>query len=102
VDIELGIDPEDLTSPWQAAVSSASAFTLGALLPLLAILLPPPAARIPVTVAAVLVALAITGWISARLGGANPGPAALRITIGGALAMAVTFAIGHFVGAAIA
>ena len=97
-EVELGIDPDDLTNPWQAALSSAVSFTLGALLPLLAILLPPPSVRIPVTVAAVLVALAITGFISARLGGAHPGRAALRVTLGGALAMAVTFAIGRIIG----
>ncbi|MCW2649159.1 MAG: vacuolar iron transporter family protein [Mycobacterium sp.] len=101
VEVELGIDPQDLTNPWQAALSSAVSFTLGALLPLLAILLSPAAVRIPVTVVAVLVALAITGWISAGLGGANPRRAALRVTIGGALAMAITFAIGHLVGGAV-
>jgi len=100
-EIELGINPDELTNPWQAALSSAVSFTLGALLPLLAILLAPPSTRIPVTVIAVLIALAITGWISSRLGGANPGRAALRVTIGGALAMAITFAIGHFVGGAV-
>jgi vacuolar iron transporter family protein len=101
VDVELGIDPKQLTSPWQAALSSALSFTLGAVLPLLAILLPPPSVRIPVTVVVVLIALGITGWISARLGGANPRRATLRVTIGGALAMAITFGIGHFVGAAV-
>jgi VIT1/CCC1 family predicted Fe2+/Mn2+ transporter len=44
IDIELGIDPDELTNPWHAAISSAIAFTVGALLPLLAILLPPPSA----------------------------------------------------------
>lgn len=82
--------------------SSAVSFTLGALLPVLAILLPPPSARIPVTVVAMLIALAITGWISARLGGADARRAALRVTCGGALAMAVTFGIGHLVGGAVA
>ncbi len=101
VELELGLRPHELTSPWQAAISSAISFTVGALLPLIAILLPPPAFRIPITVAATLVALAITGWISARLGGANPVRAVLRVTIGGALAMAVTFAIGHLVGAVV-
>ena len=101
VDAELGIDPQELTNPWQAALSSAVSFTVGALLPLLAILLPPAPARIPVTVASVLVALAITGWVSARLGGARPQRAALRVTIGGALAMAITFAIGHLIGHAV-
>lgn len=101
VDIELGINPQELTNPWQAAFSSAVSFTLGAVLPLLAILLPPPSARIAVTVVAVLLALAVTGWISARLGGANTGRAVLRVTAGGALAMVTTFVIGHFVGGAI-
>ena len=99
---ELGINPTELTNPWHAALSSAVSFILGALLPLLAILLPPPSARIPVTVVAVLIALTITGWVSARLGGANPGRAALRVTIGGAVAMAITFAIGHLAGGAVA
>ena len=98
---ELGINPKELTNPWQAAMSSAVSFTAGALLPLLAILLPPASLRIPVTVAAVLVALGITGWVSAHLGGADPRRAALRVTIGGALAMAITFAIGHLVGGAV-
>ena len=69
-EVELGIDPEDLTNPWTAAVSSAVSFTVGALLPLLAILLPPIGLRIPVTVVAVLASLTITGAVSARLGGA--------------------------------
>ncbi|MFQ6398608.1 VIT family protein [Nocardia sp. KC 131] len=92
---ELGLNPRELTSPWQAAISSAIAFTLGALLPLLAILLPPTTARIPVTFAAVLVALAVTGTVSARLGGGRRGRAVLRVVIGGALAMAITYGIGQ-------
>lgn len=98
---ELGIDPRELTNPWKAALSSAISFVFGALLPMLAILLPPAPLRIPVTVAAVLVALAITGWASARIGGADPRRAALRVTVGGAIAMAITFAIGHLVGTAV-
>ncbi len=101
VDIELGIDPEELTNPWQAAISSAIAFTVGAVLPMLAILLPPPSVRIPITFAGVLLALAVTGWLSARLGGANVRRAVQRVLIGGALAMAITFAIGHLVGGAV-
>nr|WP_239029357.1 VIT family protein [Pseudonocardia acidicola] len=98
VDIELGIDPDELTNPWHAAIASAIAFTLGALLPLIAILLPPVSARIPVTFAAVLVALALTGTISARLGGAGKRRAVRRVVLGGAVAMAVTFAVGQFIG----
>jgi VIT1/CCC1 family predicted Fe2+/Mn2+ transporter len=95
---ELGIDPDELTNPWHAAWASMSAFTLGALLPLLAILLPPAAARIWVTAAAVVLALAFTGWGSARLGRAPVRPAVLRNIAGGVLAMLVTYAIGALVG----
>ncbi|MEV6773550.1 VIT family protein [Nocardia sp. NPDC051030] len=101
VEAELGIDPDDLTNPWQAAISSAISFTLGALLPLLAILIASQPVRVPVTVVAVLVALAITGAAGAWLGGAAPTRAALRVVIGGALAMTVTFAVGHLVGTAL-
>ncbi|MBU3066768.1 VIT family protein [Nocardia sp. NEAU-G5] len=94
---ELGIDPTDLTNPRHAAFSSALSFTLGALLPLLAILTP-VALRIPVTTVAVLVALAITGAVGAKLGQAPVLRATVRVLVGGALAMAVTFGIGHLVG----
>lgn len=97
-EVELGIDPEELTNPWLAAASSALSFTVGALLPLLAILLPPSALRIPVTVVAVLVSLAITGVVSARLGGAVVRRAIARNVIGGGLALAITYAIGYLVG----
>ncbi|MGW0778407.1 VIT1/CCC1 transporter family protein [Streptomyces sp. NPDC002835] len=98
--VELGIDPDALTDPWQAAGASFLAFTAGALLPLLAIVLPPASARLYVTVGSVLVALAVTGWWSARLGAAPPRPAVLRNVSGGALAMAVTHAAGTALGAA--
>ncbi|MFE6926212.1 VIT family protein [Nocardia sp. NPDC057663] len=91
---ELKLDPDELTNPWAAAVSSAIAFICGALLPLLAIVLPPAQWRVPVTFAAVLIALAITGSVSARLGGSQRGKAVVRVVIGGALAMAITYAIG--------
>jgi len=83
VDAELGIDPQELARPRQAAAASALAFTLGALLPLVAILLPPLTWRVPVTVLAVLVALAVTGVVSARLGGAAAGRVVARVVIGG-------------------
>jgi vacuolar iron transporter family protein len=98
LEIELHLDQDDLVSPWQAALSSAVAFTVGALLPLLAILLPPAAWRVPVTFAAVLVALVVTGWVSAALGGASRGRAIVRLVIGGALALAVTWLIGTLLG----
>jgi VIT1/CCC1 family predicted Fe2+/Mn2+ transporter len=98
-DVELGIDPHELTNPWHAAAASAGAFVLGSLLPLLAILLPPAGARVAVTFAVVLIALALTGAVSASLGGSKRVPAVIRLVIGGALAMAVTFGIGLLVGA---
>ncbi|PYI66068.1 hypothetical protein CVV68_15895 [Arthrobacter livingstonensis] len=96
---ELNLDEDDVVSPWHAAFASAIAFTLGAVLPMLAILLPPSTARVPVTFIVVLAALAITGWIGARIGGGSKIRAASRVVLGGALALAVTFAIGRLLGA---
>lgn len=98
LELELGLDREDLADPWAAGGSSALAFTLGALLPLVAILVPPAAVRIPVAVTAVLLALAGTGYLSARLGGAPPRRAVVRLVGGGAAALAVTYAIGELLG----
>ena len=98
LDIELGIDPDELTSPWQAAVASMASFTVGALLPLLTILLLPPELKIPLTFVAVLVALAMTGTVSAHLGGSGKLRATLRLVIGGGLALIVTWAIGSLLG----
>jgi VIT1/CCC1 family predicted Fe2+/Mn2+ transporter len=61
--------------------------------------LPPAGSRLPVTVVSVLVALAGTGWSSARLGAADPRRAMVRNVGGGALAMAVTYAAGSMLGA---
>ncbi|MFW0786235.1 VIT family protein [Gordonia sp. CPCC 206044] len=99
---ELGIDPHDLTNPWQAAFSSAVSFTLGALLPLVAILATPASWRIPVTFVTVVIALAITGATGARLGGSSPWRPMCRVVVGGAIAMVVTFAIGRLVGTSVA
>ncbi len=99
---ELGIDEEQLANPWAAAGSSAAAFVVGAVLPLVAILVPPAAVRIPVAFVAVIVALALTGWLSAHLGGATKRSAVTRLLVGGALAMTVTFVIGHLLGVAVA
>ena len=95
---ELGIDPDELTNPWHAAWASLVAFTIGALLPLVAVLLPEHPWRVPVTFAAVVIALVFTGSASARLGGAPAGRAIARNVIGGVIAMAVTYGIGHLVG----
>ena len=101
LDAELHIDPADIPSPFEAAAASAVSFTVGALLPLLAILLTPATVRVPVTFAAVLVALALTGALSARLGESNIRRAVLRLVIGGALGLAFTYGVGHLFGTAI-
>ena len=97
-DIEFGIDPHDLTNPWHAAWASMIAFTLGAMLPLLCVLLVPASARIVVTVAAVAIALALTGFVSAKLSLSPRVRAMLRNIVGGLLSMGVTYLIGSLVG----
>ena len=69
------------------------------LLPLAAILLPPAAFRAPVTILAVLIALGVAGAVSARIGGSDIRRSVLRLVIGGALGLGVTYGIGHLVGA---
>jgi len=98
---ELRIDPDQLANPWHAAAASAVAFLLGALLPLVAILLPPPGLRVIVTVVAVLAALAITGMTSAKIGGSNARLAVARVVIGGAAGLALTYGIGSLFGNAV-
>jgi VIT1/CCC1 family predicted Fe2+/Mn2+ transporter len=95
---ELGIDPDDLTNPWAAAWASMLSFTVGALLPLLTIVLVVADLRVPVTVVAVVLALALTGWASARFGYGAARRAVLRNMAGGLFAMLVTYAIGAVVG----
>ncbi|RUP05627.1 MAG: VIT family protein [Mycobacterium sp.] len=98
---ELQINPEELTNPWHAAAASAGSFIAGALLPLVAILLPPAAWRVPVTFVSVLIALALAGAMSARIGGSSARRAVLRVTIGGAAGLAFTYGIGHLFGTAV-
>ena len=100
--VELGIDQEELTNPWAAAGSSAAAFAVGAVVPLVAILVPPESVRIAVAFVAVLLGLVVTGVVSATLGGSPKGAAVVRLVGGGALAMTVTFGIGQLLGTAIA
>jgi VIT1/CCC1 family predicted Fe2+/Mn2+ transporter len=97
-EVELGINPDNLTSPWRAAFASMVAFTLGSLLPLIAITVPPAHLRVPITVVAVLVALAVTGVASARIGKTPLAKPFWRNVLGGSAAMAVTYGIGTLVG----
>ncbi|GAA2046405.1 VIT family protein [Agromyces tropicus] len=101
LEAELHISETDVVNPWHAAWASAASFLVGAILPMLAILLPPPEWRIATTFVAVIVALAITGWLSAWIGGAPRTRAVGRVVIGGALALAVTWVIGGLLGGAL-
>ncbi len=97
-EVELGIDPDDISSPWHAAWASMVSFTIGALLPLLTMVLTPVWVSAWLTVAVVVLALALTGWVSARLGYSSPPRAVARNVAGGLFAMAITYAIGAALG----
>lgn len=98
LEFELGLKTDDLVNPWHAAFSSALSFTVGAVLPFLAILLPPPSWRVPVTFVSVCLALAVTGTVSAAIGGSSRLKAATRLVAGGALALTATWVIGVLIG----
>lgn len=98
LDAELNMSADELSSPTHAALASAISFTLGALIPLFAIILPGPSMRVPVTFVSVIIALIITGQLSAWVGGANRTKATIRVVIGGAIAMIVTYGIGTIFG----
>lgn len=99
--VRLGMDEDLVVSPWQAAVASLVAFTLGGLVPLAAILLSPETLRVPATMFAVVLALGLTGLVSSRLGQAEARRATLRTIAGGLLAMVVTYGIGLLFGTAV-
>jgi VIT1/CCC1 family predicted Fe2+/Mn2+ transporter len=95
---ELQIDPDNLTSPWQAAWASLVSFALGALVPVLAITTPPTSWRVWTCVVAVLAGLVVTGVVSARLGGGEPRRAVARNVLVGALTMVITYYTGVLFG----
>ena len=95
---ELGIDKATIARPLQAAWISALSFATFAFVPVVAVLVAPGAWRIPAIAALSLASLASLGAFGAHLGGARLGPAALRVTLGGSLAMGVTAAIGRLLG----
>ncbi len=95
---ELGISAAMTARPIQAAWASAASFTVGAAMPLLMVVVSPPALLVPVVAGASLGFLALLGAIGGRVGGANVWRATLRVTFWGALAMALTAGIGALVG----
>lgn len=96
---ELNLDPDALARPLQAAVVSAVSFAIGAALPFAVIVLAPISVRVPATLIAALVTLALLGAWSARLGRAPAARAVGRVVVGGALAMGLTYALGAVFGA---
>lgn len=100
--MHFGIDSDETISPMQAAIASLLAFTVGGLVPFLAIGFAPEAWRIQATVLAVLIALVLTGYISATVGEASRLRAVARVVIGGSVAMGVTYYVGVLFGTTIA
>jgi vacuolar iron transporter family protein len=98
---ELGIHPAGRARPMQAAAVSAASFALFALVPIGALLVAPAPQRIPVIAILSLLSLAVLGAFGAYLGGAPLGRAALRVTLGGTLAMGVTVVIGRLLGSVV-
>ena len=96
-----GVEGDAVVSPWGAAITSLVSFAIGGVIPLLAILASPALWRLPVTMAAVVLALALLGVVSARLGQAQAGRATLRTIVGGLLALLVTYGIGAALGTVI-
>ena len=92
-------DGDDFTNPWAAAIASLIAFTIGGLVPFLAVVFAPASTRIAFTVGAVVVALLCTGYFSAWIGGASRLRAVSRVLAGGLIAMAITYFIGTVFGA---
>ncbi len=98
LEAELGINELELTNPWHAAISSALSFLAGSALPMIAILLGPEDLRIPLSVAACLLALGLTGGIGAYLGQSPILRPVMRVMGGGALALAISWGIGTALG----
>lgn len=95
---ELGISEMQRARPVQAALASAASFAVGAVLPL-GMVLVAPAPRLTIVVSAASLAfLAVLGWVAARVGGAHLLTGTARVTFWGALAMALTYAVGALVG----
>lgn len=95
------LDPDDINSPWQAAIASLLSFVCGGLVPFTVIALSPSGWRILATVVAVVIALLVVGYISARAGNAGRRRAVTRVLVGGIAAMLATYAVGVLFGVAV-
>jgi VIT1/CCC1 family predicted Fe2+/Mn2+ transporter len=98
---ELGIDVTALANPLQAALVSALSFVVGAIVPVAVVLVSSDSLRVPATMAVTLIGLVALGATGARLGGAPARPAALRVLLGGVLALLISLAIGRLTGSSV-
>ena len=96
--MHFNLDPDDINNPWQAAIASLLAFTAGGLVPFLAMTLSPNESRVLWTLIAVVIALTVTGYVSAVVAKASRTRAILRVLIGGIVAMGITYAVGVVFG----
>ena len=97
---ELGISETLAAQPVQAALASAGTFAVGAVLPLLMVLLLPVSAIMWGVAGSSLLFLALLGFLAARAGGAPVIASVMRVTFWGALAMALTAGVGALFGVA--
>ena len=98
LDAEFNLNEEDLSSPVAAAIASFVAFTVGGLVPLITVTTVNHSIRLGATFVAVLITLVITGYLSATAGRAPRPRAIVRVVLGGALAMLITYGAGHIFG----
>lgn len=99
---ELGIHPDGHVSPTAAAIASFVSFALGSILPIIAITGPWRDAREIATVISVVIALAITGFVAAKIGGARPLRAVIRNVVVSLLTMGIAYLIGGALGVGVA
>lgn len=98
---EIGINQTSAANPLQAATASAVAFAMGAIIPILVALCSPKNALLPALILSTLVGLGVLGYVSAKLGGARPLPAVMRVVIWGMIALGATGLIGKVAGVSI-
>jgi VIT1/CCC1 family predicted Fe2+/Mn2+ transporter len=98
LETELKINEDDLSSPFGAAVASLLAFTVGGIIPLGTVMVVNQQLRLVTTFIAVVLALVITGYLSATVGRASRPRAIVRVVLGGAAAMLITYGVGHIFG----
>ncbi|TYR16293.1 VIT family protein [Corynebacterium urealyticum] len=96
--LELGIDANELTSAWAAAFFSALSFLAGAALPMISVFVAPTGTQAWVVTAVTMLSLALTGLISAKIAGTSVARSVVRLVVGGGLGLALTYGAGALFG----